>query len=760
MKRLLTSLLTVMLLSALSVSAANDKVVRILAIGNSFSQDAVEQYLHELAAEKGYTAIIGNMYIGGCSLERHYKNAQNNIAEYAYRKVGEDGKKVEAEQKYTLEMALQDEPWDYVSLQQASGSSGIYETYTPYLPYLIEYVKGFMKADAKLVWHQTWAYAQNSTHSEFPKYDKNQMTMYNAIVNAARQTMTDYPFDLLVPSGTAVQNARTTFIGDNMNRDGYHLNVPYGRYTAACTWFETIFGESVVGINYAPDGVTKDLKIAAQESAHAAVQNPDKVTDLSHIKEILSEEVFYVRPDSDIPSENGGDGTSWDKALKFSEWIARIGDFEKGTTFYFSGGTYYPAEPIVISNAFTLVGGFAPKSSGTETTVPEFPNNTPTIFSGDRNGDLTANTGDLAAIIKADMTKSAKNSLPIVIQGIDFTGAFHNSKDGKGEYGALYMKDAQDVTIKNCNFYGNVAPGQGGIAVRSEYSKSHFIDCTFTKNSANSRGGVARLSSNAGSKGNTTFERCSFTDNSIETNTGSVICMQHGQALYIINSTIANNRAGNGGGAVYVNGKNATYDNALYVISSTIANNSHNQLQTAQGGKLFIANSIVVGNTDDGTTTNSAIAVTGNGTSAPAFTSLGYNVIGGYANVTSTIELPTWHATDNTGSSNITSLIFGSNTISNGSIIPAIDSKGATADQLAEIASAWSIGHCDITVDQHGRTRGNTVPGAVWKDMTDGISQITTDYKTSDTAYNLAGQRVDKSYKGIVINNGRKVIYK
>lgn len=76
-----------------SVCAA--KTVRILAIGNSFSQDAVEQYLHELAEAEGISTIIGNMFIGGCSLERHVKNARDNAPAYAYRKIGTDGKKRE-----------------------------------------------------------------------------------------------------------------------------------------------------------------------------------------------------------------------------------------------------------------------------------------------------------------------------------------------------------------------------------------------------------------------------------------------------------------------------------------------------------------------------------------------------------------------------------------------------------------------------------------------------------------------------------------
>lgn len=50
---------------------ANNDTIKVLAIGNSFSQDAVEQYLHELGEAEGITMIIGNMFIGGCSLERH-----------------------------------------------------------------------------------------------------------------------------------------------------------------------------------------------------------------------------------------------------------------------------------------------------------------------------------------------------------------------------------------------------------------------------------------------------------------------------------------------------------------------------------------------------------------------------------------------------------------------------------------------------------------------------------------------------------------
>lgn len=165
---------------------AQQKTVKILAIGNSFSQDAVEQYLHELAEAEGISTIIGNMFIGGCSLERHVKNARDNAPAYAYRKIGTDGKKRE-KGKMSLETVLADEDWDYVSLQQASPFSGMYETYEASLPELIEYVKARLPKKTKLMLHQTWAYASTSKHSGFKNYNCNQLTMYQAIADAVKK---------------------------------------------------------------------------------------------------------------------------------------------------------------------------------------------------------------------------------------------------------------------------------------------------------------------------------------------------------------------------------------------------------------------------------------------------------------------------------------------------------------------------------------------------------------------------------------------
>ena len=182
--------------------------------------------------------------------------------------------------KCDIARAIADEEWDYVSVQQASHFSGDYTTYQPYLSQLVAYVKAHTKKDVKIVFHQTWAYAQNSDHGGFKRYGNSQKQMYDAINGALKQVIKDIHPDVIVPSGTAIQNARTSSIGDNMNRDGYHLNLLYGRYTAACTWFQAIFKRSVVGNSYVPEGVTAEQKTIAQKAASAAVKHKFKVTQI------------------------------------------------------------------------------------------------------------------------------------------------------------------------------------------------------------------------------------------------------------------------------------------------------------------------------------------------------------------------------------------------------------------------------------------------------------------------------------------------
>lgn len=263
----------------LAVGLLYPREIRLLTIGNSFSDDAVEHYLHGLVAAEGDTIVIGNMYIGGCSLETHSNNALNDAPAYSYRKIVDGVKSVEA--NYKLSDALADEEWDYISFQQVSSLSGRFETFFPYLSFLMDYAREHAgREDLTFILHATWAYAGDSKHSGFANYDNDQLTMYNAMVDATSRVAKTAGIDIIVPAGTAIQNGRTSSLGDTFCRDGYHLELNYGRYTASCAWYEVLFGKSVVGNSYLPETITPGQALIAQLSAHFAVRKPFEVSSV------------------------------------------------------------------------------------------------------------------------------------------------------------------------------------------------------------------------------------------------------------------------------------------------------------------------------------------------------------------------------------------------------------------------------------------------------------------------------------------------
>lgn len=244
------------------------KVIKVLAIGNSFSEDAVEQYLYELAHAQGDSLVIGNAYIPGCSLEMHLDNLKTSRRKYAYRKIV-GGEKTE-EKNVSLQRIILDEPWDIITLQQASLLSGIADTYKN-LPSLQRQVKLLStNPRAEIWWHMTWAYAKGFKHPNFEVYGSDQQRMFTDIVNCLRFEVPKANISQIIPTGTAIRLMRYRK-GDNLNRDGYHLSYTIGRYTAACTWCEKLTGRIIDGNKYWPSTIKMDDAKLCQQEAHEAV---------------------------------------------------------------------------------------------------------------------------------------------------------------------------------------------------------------------------------------------------------------------------------------------------------------------------------------------------------------------------------------------------------------------------------------------------------------------------------------------------------
>ena len=269
---------------------------KILAIGNSFSDDAME-HLAEILVAEGYTDfILGNLYVGGCTLDGHYSRIESGAEQYDFRvNTGSGWNSSKKSIQYGLEYA----DWDIVTIQQASGSSGVPETYNN-LQNIVDYVRVTLNnPDLKIYWHMTWAYQANSNHAEFPKYDKNQMTMYNAILNTVKeQILTNYTIDGVIPNGTAIQNLRTSYLGDTITRDGYHLSYDIGRYTAALMWYKTFWGADLTDLTVVPQKyptISSHLP-AIKEAVDNAFETPFEVTASTHTER---ENLLNVMTESD-----------------------------------------------------------------------------------------------------------------------------------------------------------------------------------------------------------------------------------------------------------------------------------------------------------------------------------------------------------------------------------------------------------------------------------------------------------------------------
>ena len=220
---------------------------RILAIGNSFSEDAM-RYMRDILVKNGVVIRnidIVNAYIGGQTLAGHATNAQSNWALYTRESFGTKGD-ITSINSVTLKAIIASNDWDYITLQQASGDSGKPATYKDTeIESLLDYIKEHStNPNVKIGWHMTWAYAGTYDNSAFDGYGRNQTTMYNAIVQTVQDKIVPNDgFDFIIPSGTAIQNARTVY-GDTLNSDGTHLN-DTGRFIAGAMWLKKIYGMNV-----------------------------------------------------------------------------------------------------------------------------------------------------------------------------------------------------------------------------------------------------------------------------------------------------------------------------------------------------------------------------------------------------------------------------------------------------------------------------------------------------------------------------------
>lgn len=216
--------------------------MRILCIGNSFSEDATT-YLHQIARSVGKDIQVANLYIGGCPLEKHFRNMHSDEKAYNLMYNGQTTYFM-----VSIKEALLNRSWDVVTLQQASPSSPKSATYTPYGEELAAYVRKLCPK-AKVVVHQTWAYEDGSERllklMGYPTHDAMFADIENAY-NGFAKAIDAYG---IIPGGKLMQSMLHNGI-EKVHRDTFHATKGLGRYALGLLWYRMLTGNSVAEIPF------------------------------------------------------------------------------------------------------------------------------------------------------------------------------------------------------------------------------------------------------------------------------------------------------------------------------------------------------------------------------------------------------------------------------------------------------------------------------------------------------------------------------
>lgn len=194
--------------------------VRFLTFGNSAALDAfayVPAILQELMPDANIN--IGFGYKGGGSLAQNWDyidSDQEKFTYYYYESANGPAWQSKAYDR-SFSRCLEYMDWDYIAFHQTSEYAPVYSTYQPYLDNIVAKVKKDAPQSTP-VWILTHSFADGYS-ADFPKSD----VMYTSIASAAQSVANNAAVKSVIPSGTAIQNARNTTLnslGEYVSTDG------------------------------------------------------------------------------------------------------------------------------------------------------------------------------------------------------------------------------------------------------------------------------------------------------------------------------------------------------------------------------------------------------------------------------------------------------------------------------------------------------------------------------------------------------------
>ena len=245
--------------TAATEPAEEAKVLKVLTLGHSLAVDSGHM-LALVAGMEGYESMVGGtLYYSGCPLNMHVKHLSENSAVYDLYLSSTEEYDVppKAMESITMQQAVAYDYWDIIVMQGGVFENGLTETYTNGNIQLIQaYVNQHKKNPlAKFAWHMAWALpVDNSLRDTYPhepnvyyrdyvQFGDDRTTFYNAITKCVNDhILTDDTFAFVIPTGTAFENALSSYLEEkDIHRDYGHAT-DFTRLIAAYTWYCRLAG--------------------------------------------------------------------------------------------------------------------------------------------------------------------------------------------------------------------------------------------------------------------------------------------------------------------------------------------------------------------------------------------------------------------------------------------------------------------------------------------------------------------------------------
>ena len=305
----------------------DDGILRILMLGASLGVDSAYLLPAIMEAEGMTDFEIGIMY-GSYSAGLHRKWFSSGARKYCYREYtwGQDTTwrradhngnfhvSIPGEANDTLiadgtidqpmEFAIERRDWDIVVILGSTreqpnvlpaGNTYAFDTenYKAWMDFVLEH-DPVKETKPKFAYHMVWSCSNDQSqyndsrwefvNTYYADSEQPDLDIYKDGAATVKEYIVPMGFDYVLPTGTAMQNAKNVMFGKELYRDSGHAS-DYGRLVAGYTWFCMLTGKDIKECKIGPFHYESMLDQAAR-----LLKKPVELTQLQ--KDVLVESVY------------------------------------------------------------------------------------------------------------------------------------------------------------------------------------------------------------------------------------------------------------------------------------------------------------------------------------------------------------------------------------------------------------------------------------------------------------------------------------